>query len=239
MRDPTQPGDIHIADARAVCGLLASVAPRAAGDRKESLTQCYDRVVAAALAVGDGIRPWNADVAFYRRPADAPGAFREVYAARFDSATDSTLVAGRADPGSPMVAMCTGVSVAEFMLEDVGTARAAATVTGRSFACGEFLVSVGTFAVRGEPRAVVVACRFMPALSREAESNFLEACLGLAAAELSVHEPPEFVVEDPDDGWADDEPGPGARGRYCGPLDPQLRSGLCLVRCFRSVCFGS
>ena len=56
-----------------------------------------------------------------------------------------------------------------------------------------------------------------------ADQMGLGASLPLNLGDLFVGLNEEEFRVDPDDGWADEEPGPGVRGRYRGPLDPQLR----------------
>ena len=107
----------------------------------------------------------------------------------------------------------------------VDAPRAAAVFSGSVFACGDFCARVGLLYRNGAARSLVVAVRFAP-LSRgggAAERNFLEACLGLDPAGIRIHAP--LASAEVGGGGDDDR--------------PHIRSVLCLVRCFRAVCYGA
>ena len=211
-------------EALAPCGTLATVAPRTGPDgRAETFAAALERVAAAA-AVGARVGSWDVEVAFHLLPDSA--AFREVYAVRLEKGGGTTLC-GRtgAAAGARVVACGATTAAAVVGAAGVDAPRAAAVFSGSVFACGDFCARVGLLYRNGAARSLVVAVRFAP-LSRgggAAERNFLEACLGLDPAGIRIHAP--LASAEVGGGGDDDR--------------PHIRSVLCLVRCFRAVCYGA
>ena len=212
-------------EALAPCGTLATVAPRTGADgRAETFAAALERVAAAAAAVGARVGSWDVEVAFpssRTAPPSArctPSGWRRAVARR--SAAGPARRRARA---SWRAARRTAAAVVG--AGGGGAPRAAAVFSGSVFACGDFCARVGLLYRNGAARSLVVAVRFAP-LSRgggAAERNFLEACLGLDPAGIRIHAP--LASAEVGGGGDDDR--------------PHIRSVLCLVRCFRAVCYGA